>query len=1445
MPGNYGYGTFNYGGAQYGAATAPPSSPDFDIYDFCYPVDAIMLNLFAYSQVTSFRGYGAPHVHFVGNELCLLSDDGTDSGLRIDISITNSFTIQMSVKPTDLPDDFSDLVNKRFFFGGYNPLSKMIGVALSKNQGIALSHDGLSVVDILPNSERLIDDPSLFYTFRLVVDSDNNRGHIYVTERDLVPYIGHQLRYTVSLLDTPAGATNHFLVSCVGTAADPTEVCLGCLRMHGGVKIPNRRPIAVPGSDKTRSEGQYAAFDGSASYDPDPLDTIKQFWWTVTYAPDSSEFLLSGLTDTPFDLSGFTNTLLSAVGTFSDVRQGDLIIVGDYKSTVMYVAGDGSWLVTTQYVIPAGLTNSEWTCIRQYPWEGNWNPSMLIVVLDSLTAPPALPVEGDSYRVLPGAIGAWLNRQNTIATWTAGAWSFRDPVDQDVLFDIAENMVRRYLYLPPAPPPHNGIWYEDEVKPWELAHWQGRAEPIGKMLTSKRGLHVIELVVNDGELDSLPAEVLLNVYVSDVALGLIPDLSFVWNYISDFWDLIEDRDKVEALWGSITQLGASELMSLWQHDYSKSIRDVQRTFQRQWLDYVAHYEEPDYIELPATIENSLNVSGYSTNPNVQVVDPVNPSALIDSKTAYDLGIVVAGVTDSHVLVLEGVCYQIIRSEEGASTIVITKQEIVTGGTRPKAWMIRPTVTSRTSDFSKLGVSAGDEMIFEVSRNDTTTEYHGYVWGSRERLISFDDGQIKTLLLDPDVTVLFKGVIRRSFMRVDDLVVSIPRLQEVIALDRVEGAPSPLAEERDFRISNLVVSEQKITFIQFLNAWSPQVEYGFDGDYVAVNQFYSVSADFVSLLGDPGADISGYVIETVDGRFRLSTVVDANTLELMDDSLDTAVVNRDWSLRRINTPPETLWAEVTFLDNRPTIEDNFGRLIGFTLDDLNARTDNLDYLSAVRGLWYAYWFGPTLHNLQSGAQILLGLPFAEVSGTIVDMRSPYDATRDRILVRSDDNPVEIISYYFPTTVGIAESRETGIDLTIGDHVNQFDPLSRGVQVDDWVSSPNWINIFTGSGDIEEVQKIHHFLVRVSADVFDLTNLVFMMGFIKKIKPTYTFPFFVVLKQLYDIIDVLDPVVVGPVIPSSGDYPSTWAPFNPPTGWVSPAPNEENSLVAVNRVIPPPYDITQRWPYGRFVTPLSQHPTNPYGNLHLFDTTGRVPDGWEDSWPGLPSVHVATRAEGARKFDDTDESGHAIHKYDDPSSTNPYYNDLFLARDGHMESPDLTFWPAIGGGVVRTKVLIPRKSGTRSLHIQAPPWEGVYNEFPSIFPLGGVGTPQEGFQVAVTGWFYLVSGQAVFRFRDQDGVTYLAEVHRNIPTGTWTQFVLHTWKYMGSSSVMRFEALGGPTGAEFYLDAVEAFVANVPWSAAGYDRSIFGRTGGYTDPGGDPDEFFQAALHVLVP
>lgn len=1347
------YGTFTYGSALYGLGGLP-TSVDFDDFDFCEPNDSTMLTLFSFAEVSTARPFGAPYMQFDGsNDLVMFSDDGFDSGFRIDISVPDTITLQFSLVPTDLPPDFSSLVDSRIFIAAYSQFGKMIGLLLSENGGIAIAQDGAGTsYSHLADSADLFEEGSDYYTFRVVLTESTGQIDLYVTRSDLISLIGHQLRYTYNAQDSKAGETDHVLVEVYGNAVDNTTIGLNCVRLGSPGPTINHRPVAVPGPDQTRAVGNYASFDGSGSYDPDPGDAIEQYWWTYTDIPEGSAFEATGLADTPADASGFTNILNGSAGDFSDIAEGDFLVIGSYSSVIKYIHSDGSYIVAIDHVFPESQSGVQWRILKQDAWEGTYTASSVTPVLGreyDETGIPG-PNAGDVYLIDGGvATGPnWTGHDGEIATYTGSVWTFVDPTIDALVHVIDEYMTYRCI------DGGTNQWEISDPKPWELGYWTGRVSVVGYFLPDKAGLYVVELIVNDGELDSLPAEVLLNSNLTLVPEGIIPDLSFLWDYLSDFWDLVSDRSIIETVWSGLAMASSDELMRLWQNDYSKGLLDIQRIYQRWWLDYDPLFEEPDYITYPATIDNSIDLAGYAAAPGV-----------IDR--TYDTnGATLTGVTDQHVLVLGGVCYPIARITGDS---VITRDELP--ATRPEFWQIKSTVKTQSTNFVNELINLGDLIIFEVIDSDgTATEVTSFVYGVSADYISFDDSPISGYLASDDYSVYFKGVLRRTYLPVNELVNSVPRLQEVINIDAVTGAPDVLYENRDYVTEDVEVEDSNTQRgFNFQDFWFPSFLSGTDGATPAGGQYFdSASSTFETTFG-AGADLTGYVLDTAYGRFRLYQVISETRVELEEEALATGLTGEAWTIRQLDDPPDTLWGEISYFDNRQTISDNFGRLVSFTLDDHATRTDDLDYLSAIQGLWYAFWFGPTLKNVRVGAQIMLGLPFAEKDGTITDIRDPFSITHSRILIQDADNDTIVRSYLYPTSLGIETNPDTELDYAVGDTVQQFAPLSKGVTVTDREDDSDWFATFLGTGDFKEVEKIHKFGIFVDAGAFSLTNLAFVMSFVLRIKPPYTYPFFVVLESMYDIIDIDDGLVIGPIIPSDGEYPSSWMSFTSPVGWYNPPPNEENaSAGAIVRATPPIYDITTRWPNDRFST----CPNNGarFGNLHLFDGPELLPDGWDgDFVDGV--AHAPTRDEGARKWDDTDESGHFIHKWDSENDAG-WLPDEELLTDGDMEAADTSAW--LAWNATLSKETSDPVEGTRFLRVAYDGTAGPIAYQASILTIGD--------SYYATGW---ARGDGTYRPRVYIGTGAIA--WEGTSSTDWQRFSFSTTAVGASGHVyLRSEA-----------------------------------------------------------
>jgi len=1393
-----------------------------------------MLLLLSFPEVTAARFGGVFSWFNVSNDYCMYSDDGVDSGIRIDLSIpSNTYSLQFSILPTSLPDDFSALATNRVFFGLFNPFGGTIGLYLSENGGIALG-DGSGTCTAFVDSADIFNEGLDYYTFRVTVSEADGRANLYVTRQDVLASTGvHELRYTFNPLATPGGESDNIRIEIVGTVADPAEICLDCFRFSSAEVISGtRRPVAVIDDDQARTLNQYGYFDGRGSYDPDTPPQPLTYNWTLEDAPESSSLWLTGAGTTPVDVSGYTNIINGAAGVFDSVVEGDLAVGDVGSSPVMRVASDGSWIALVNDVMAANTTVT-WRILQQSCWGGARITGLVMEdVLDRLNVPPGMPTAADAYLVIAVAAGLWAGHEGEIATWSGAAWVFTTPAVGQMVFVISE--LESYRTDGGAP----ALWYVSDPYPWELDYWEGRSLSVGVILGDIIGLYTVSLVVSDSVRISIPAEALLNLYQNNIPLGLTPDLSFIWGYLSDFWPLVENRERVTTVWSAIAQLGADELMKLWQNDYSKSIMDIQRLFQRRWLNFDPWYEEPAYDTDPATIENAVVDGGYASIPTPV---PVVGDLAVDAEHTYvlDAGDMPSGVTSVHYLVLDGIAYRIARTR-GDSVIT---SDVLSTTDRSNHWMVKPSVTSKTLNFSSLGVAAGDSAVFEIRYDgDTVEEIPTYIWGVRGSTLIFEDRLVSAYISDDDYEIYFKGVLRRSVLAVDDLVVGVPRLQEVININGVDGAPAALIEGNDFRVEVVTtIEEVEVNTIQMLDTWFPVVMRGYAGATINPNHEYfdDATVDFEVEFG-VGADLRGYVLELSGVSYRLYQVVSATRIELEDSALQTvpALAGERWKIRSISDPPDVLWAEVTYLDNRPAIE-TFGKLVGFTLDDLEARTGDLDYLSAVQGLWYYVWGARTLYRTRVGSQIILGLPFAESAGTITEIRDPFDATRSRIVIQDTDNLAIYRTYLYPTDLGIATNPDTSADYTTGDVVERFAPLSGGVTVTDYVDDPDWFSVFVGSGDFYEPEKLHRWGVIVDADAFDLVNLLFLISYLRFYKPKHTDPFFAVVKEVAEIIDVADPVLMGPMPPVGYTYPDSWNPYTYPPSWAD-SPHE------VTRAA-----ITSHYP----TTPPVPTYSAEFGGLRLSDAPALCPDGWAHPWVGPPGpaeaswldghLHAATRSEGSFRYDETDESGHPIHRFDDHlASVNLCLDDDM--EDGLAPGAPGSPWALndVGGlGLAITAIKSNAQNhtvlGADSLYITSL---GTHTGVEQVL----AGAIDTGFQVTARFWVYRTWGQAYFRLLDQDNPqTVLAEWRHGTHYAQWHQITLHAWSVSAQAvNNITIQMLTGPAGGTFYVDDIEICEKLMPWNQWGYDKQVCGRTGNYTF-GGSPDEDLTLQLAIPVP
>ena len=192
--------------------------------------------------------------------------------------------------------------------------------------------------------------------------------------------------------------------------------------------------------------------------------------------------------------------------------------------------------------------------------------------------------------------------------------------------------------------------------------------------------------------------------------------------------------------------------------------------------------------------------------------------------------------------------------------------------------------------------------------------------------------------------------------------------------------------------------------------------------------------------------------------------------------------------------ETSWWAPKTLHDEQLIYRNFGTLTA-RLDD---ERSSVEYLRRIQGLWFAFFSGPSIFNVRSGAQILMNAPFA------------FSDTRVRSI---DGNTIRLSNGQV-----MSKPSATPWSVSVGESVIRFQPLTQGVKIVDKVTDPLFMNDSFVTSLLEEqfdnpntpiplarvAANEHFFLAEV--DGFSLgksgTSLRLIREFLDAIKPVYT-------------------------------------------------------------------------------------------------------------------------------------------------------------------------------------------------------------------------------------------------------------------------------------------------------------------------------------------------------
>jgi len=129
----------------------------------------------------------------------------------------------------------------------------------------------------------------------------------------------------------------------------------------------------------------------------------------------------------------------------------------------------------------------------------------------------------------------------------------------------------------------------------------------------------------------------------------------------------------------------------------------------------------------------------------------------------------------------------------------------------------------------------------------------------------------------------------------------------------------------------------------------------------------------------------------------------------------------------------IWVVDAVMDEQLTYKA-FGQLLG-----IKAEVSSEQFSNFIYGLYFIYLNGPTLRVLQQGLNLVLGIPLARETETVIDVRTYLET--DQYLVLTENN-----QYLLPNGITPA--------VSVGDTLDQGDAVATWVELKDYISDGSW-------------------------------------------------------------------------------------------------------------------------------------------------------------------------------------------------------------------------------------------------------------------------------------------------------------------------------------------------------------------------------------------------------
>jgi hypothetical protein len=592
-----------------------PASPQFNIFDWNpRALSAVDGSSLAGSAATGMITAGVINGKFFSNAeyLALFADSKVNNnGVAITsfsiplAPVGNFFTLELELAlANDIPDSWTE-DNQHIFISLNNNPTPGVGFFATK-KGLYLAN---SLTDknptLLSGSDKFFTDakgnPQSF-VIRAIGDNTTGRVAFYMATADaaydeenganwwLYPDLSLIHNFQIK---PSTGALTAFSILLEAKQGTELSVIMYSARLADTLLTPVFRPVAIIDATWQAVVGKAITLSGKNSYDK--YGAAITYDWHIEHAPKGSTAILQGA------------TRASATSVVGPVTDKDFVVFSKN-----YTSKDNLKTVTVLGTNPP-------------------NQSLSLVVLDTgLVIKPDTDALGN---IITTALQLSVASKNFLSA------AYTDALAENYVIELASPLFAG-----------NGVIVSGT---YAFSGGTGSYIDTPVFIPDLPGPYVFSLRVNNGV--TYGAKVLFTVSITqtDEMLGEIPDGNYIFKYLPDFWNLVKNKEQLAVIWAAITQVLTGDLVQAWQNDYSKSIRDISRKYQRRWTsfpnkvipatNYIYGYDPIKVTITDVVASTALDVTGYTT----KTATILGPSA-----SPISTGLVLCRANDNYPTVVE-------------------------------------------------------------------------------------------------------------------------------------------------------------------------------------------------------------------------------------------------------------------------------------------------------------------------------------------------------------------------------------------------------------------------------------------------------------------------------------------------------------------------------------------------------------------------------------------------------------------------------------------------------------------------------------------------------------------------------------------------------------------------------------------------------------------------